>query len=183
MPLIYLSGAWVAGIFLGTEFNVPLVLLLTGLIPLPLLFFLRQRKRIIILSSLSLITLFAAATYSHSSLHTVNENSLRFYNDGGIADIKGMVARDARRKTVRRRLRLQTMDTCCMGRILSPSRAGLEALWSEFRLSGRRYAPWAVISAPTAYACQSVLSSSRAYRYRRYDPRPFPDTSAGVRRS
>jgi competence protein ComEC len=94
VPLIYLSGAWVAGIFLGTEFNLPLALIFTGLIPLPLLFFLRQRRKIIILSSLSLITLFAAAAYSHSSLHTVNENALRFYNDRGIAEIKGMVARD-----------------------------------------------------------------------------------------
>ncbi|MFC1915789.1 ComEC/Rec2 family competence protein [Chloroflexota bacterium] len=94
MPLICLSCAWVAGIFLGTKFNLPLALILTGLVPLLLLFFIRQHRKLIILTGLSLITLFAAATYSYSSLYTVNESSLRHYNDSGIAEIKGMVARD-----------------------------------------------------------------------------------------
>ncbi|MFQ6121753.1 MAG: ComEC/Rec2 family competence protein, partial [Dehalococcoidales bacterium] len=94
MPLIYLSCAWVAGIFLGAEFDLPLILILIGLIPLPLLFLFRQRRKIIILTSLSLITFFAATTYAYSSLHPVNESSLQFYNDRGIVEIKGMVARD-----------------------------------------------------------------------------------------
>jgi len=93
VPLICLSCAWVAGIFLGAEHNLPLALILIGLIPLPLLFFFRQHKKVIILTSFSLITLFAATAYSYSSLHTVNESSLRFYNDN-FAKIKGMVARD-----------------------------------------------------------------------------------------
>jgi len=94
VPLICLSCAWVAGIFLGSSLNLPLVLILTGIIPLPLLLFFRQHRKIIILTSLSLFALFAAATYSYSSLHTINENSLRFYNDREITEIKGMVARD-----------------------------------------------------------------------------------------
>ncbi|GAH47475.1 unnamed protein product, partial [marine sediment metagenome] len=48
MTLIYLSGAWVVGIYLGSKFALPLALILIGLIPLPLLFFFpRQRKTII----------------------------------------------------------------------------------------------------------------------------------------
>lgn len=94
MPLIYLSCAWVAGIFLGSNIYLPLVLILTGLIPLPLLFFTRQHRKIIILASLGLIALFAAAAYSYSSLHKVDESSLRFYNNHGIVEIKGMVAGD-----------------------------------------------------------------------------------------
>jgi len=93
VPLICLSCAWVAGIFLGSSFYLPLALTLVGLIPLPLLFFIRQHRKIIILTSFSLFTLFAATAYSYSSLHTVDESSLRLYNDN-VAEIKGMVARD-----------------------------------------------------------------------------------------
>ncbi len=93
MPLICLSCAWVAGIFLGSSFYLPLALILTGLIPLPLLFFIRQHRKIIILTSFSLFTLFAATAYSYSGLHTVNESSLRLYNDK-VTEVKGMVARD-----------------------------------------------------------------------------------------
>ena len=94
MPLIYLSCAWVAGIFLGSKFDLPLALILVGLIPLPLLFPARQHRKIIVLTSLSLVALFAAAAYSYSSLHTDNESSLHFHNNRGIVEIKGMVARD-----------------------------------------------------------------------------------------
>ena len=94
MPLICLSCAWVAGIFLGAEeLDLPLAFILIGLIPLPLLLFASKHKKLIILASFSLIILFAAIAYSYSSLHTVNESSLRSYNDN-ITEIKGMVARD-----------------------------------------------------------------------------------------
>ena len=41
MPLIYLSYVWVAGIFLGSNLNLSWLFILTGLIPLPLLFIAR----------------------------------------------------------------------------------------------------------------------------------------------
>lgn len=99
MALIYLSCAWVAGIFLGfifleSGFNLPLVLIATGLIPLCLLFFLRQRRKLIILASLSLMALFGGAFYFQSSLPSIDENHLQFYNDQGIVEIKGMVNAD-----------------------------------------------------------------------------------------
>ena len=93
MPLIYLSCAWVAGIFLGSNFNLPLALILTGLIPLPLLFF-RQHRKMIILISLCLIALFSGAFYFQSSLPTVNEHYLQFYNDQGTIEIRGMASAD-----------------------------------------------------------------------------------------
>ena len=93
MSLIYLSCAWVAGIFLGSKFNIPLPLILIGLIPLPLLF-LRQHRKPIILTSLCLIALFGGATYFQSSLPTVDESSLQFYNDQKTVTIRGMVNRD-----------------------------------------------------------------------------------------
>ena len=92
-PLIYLSCAWIAGIFIGTIFDLPYVLVLTGLVPLPFLFFLRYRN-IILLASLTLATFFVASAYSFSSQHTVNENSLHFYNNSGVREIKGTVSRD-----------------------------------------------------------------------------------------
>ncbi len=94
MPLIYLSCAWVAGIFLGSNLNLPLALSLTGLIPLPLLFLAHRHRRIVILTSLALFTLLAAAAYSHSSLYQINDNNLGFYNDQGTVEVKGIVATD-----------------------------------------------------------------------------------------
>ncbi len=93
MPLIYLSCAWVAGIFLGA-FHPPSALIFTGLIPLPLLFFFRQHRKTIILISLCLIVLFGGALRFQSSQPTVNENCLQFYNDQEIVEIKGMVNAD-----------------------------------------------------------------------------------------
>ena len=105
MSLIYLSCGFVAGIFLGSQFNLPLVLILIGLIPLPLLFFRRHRK-IIILVSLCLIALFSGASRFQSSSPTINENCLQFYNDQETLDIRGMVDRDpeVRDKTTHIRL-------------------------------------------------------------------------------
>ncbi|MFC1931828.1 DNA internalization-related competence protein ComEC/Rec2 [Chloroflexota bacterium] len=94
MSLIYLSCAWLAGIFLGTEFDLPVILIFAGLIPLPLFFLVRQHRKIILLTSFGFFALFTASVYSHSSLHTINESSLRFYNDNGVTEIRGMVARD-----------------------------------------------------------------------------------------
>jgi len=94
VPLILLSCAWVVGIFLGTEFNLPPVLAITGLAPILLLAFTRRHRKTVILTGLSLIILFAAAAYAHSSLHTVSESSLRSYNDRGVTEIRGIVAGD-----------------------------------------------------------------------------------------
>ena len=105
MPLIYLSCAWVVGIFLGSEFNLAFVLILTGLVPLPLLFFLRQHRKLIILTSLCLFALFGGAFHFQSSLPPNDESYLRFYNNETVA-IKGMVNADPeiRDKTIHLRL-------------------------------------------------------------------------------
>jgi competence protein ComEC len=94
MAIVYLSCAWVAGILLGSRFNPPLASLFFGLLPLPLLLIFRQHKKPIILSSLCLVTLVGGAIYFQTSLPTVNENYLQFYNDQGIVELKGIVAQD-----------------------------------------------------------------------------------------
>ena len=109
MPLIYLSCAWVVGIFLGSEFNLPLALILTGLVPLPLLFFLRQHRKIIILASLCLVALFSGAFCFRSSLPTVNENCLQFYNNQTV-EIRGMVNTDPEIKEKTTHIRLSATE-------------------------------------------------------------------------
>ena len=106
MTLIYLSCAWVVGIYLGSMSNFPLVLLLTGFIPLPLLFFARKHRKPVILSSLCLVALFGGAFCYQSSLPVIDENCLQFYNDHPAVEIKGIVESDpeVRDKTVHLRL-------------------------------------------------------------------------------
>jgi len=94
VPLILLSVAWLAGIYLGTKFDLPLVLLSASLAPLPFLLFLKNHRKTVILASLSLIALFSAAWYAHQSLNVTDADDLRFYNDRGIIDVRGMVVRD-----------------------------------------------------------------------------------------
>ncbi|MFC1870177.1 DNA internalization-related competence protein ComEC/Rec2 [Chloroflexota bacterium] len=90
MPLIYLSCAWLAGIFWGSRFSPPLALILIGLAPLPLLFFLSKHRQFIILTSLCLITFFGGVFCFQSSLDT----GLQPYNDRGTVEVRGIVDRD-----------------------------------------------------------------------------------------
>ncbi len=109
MSLIYLSCAWVAGIFLGFNFNLPLVLICIGLLPLPLLF-LKQYKKPVILVSLCLFAFFGGAIYSQSSLLADNEDNLQFYNDKGAVNIKGIVSQDPDVRDKNTQLRLSASE-------------------------------------------------------------------------
>ncbi|MFC1918114.1 DNA internalization-related competence protein ComEC/Rec2 [Chloroflexota bacterium] len=93
MLLIYLSCAWLAGILLGTYFSLSPWLILTGMAPLPLLFAYRRYRKLIILSSLLLILLFAAATYAFNDIHRLTGDDLRFYRNQDTVTIRGMVSR------------------------------------------------------------------------------------------
>jgi competence protein ComEC len=78
---------------LGSKFAPPLALLLTGLIPLPLIFLFRQHRKAIILAAVCLIALFGGALLFQASQPCGNESCLRFYN-GQEVEIKGMVNAD-----------------------------------------------------------------------------------------
>jgi competence protein ComEC len=93
VALIYLSGAWVAGIYLGSKFALPLALILIGLIPLPLLFFFPQQRKTIILSAICLIVLFGGAACFQVSLPPNDDSHIQFYNNQEV-EIKGMVSAD-----------------------------------------------------------------------------------------
>ena len=103
MALVYLSSSWVLGIFLGAKFSLPLGLIFIGLIPLVLLFFFRQHRKLIILTSLCLITLFCGIFYFGQSQPALDEHHLQFYNDQETVKIKGIINKDpeVRDKTTR----------------------------------------------------------------------------------
>ena len=104
MALIYISCAWVAGIYLGSKFALPLPLIFIGLIPLPLLFFGKQRKAII-LAAVCLIALFGGALLFPACQPSGDESCLQFYN-GHEVEIKGVINADpeVRDKTTHIRL-------------------------------------------------------------------------------
>lgn len=70
MPVIYLSCAWLLGIFLGARFSIPLAMTIIGLVPLSLFIWLPKQRRRIFLVSLCVIAFIIGAWRYQSSLPT-----------------------------------------------------------------------------------------------------------------
>ncbi|MDP2919771.1 MAG: DNA internalization-related competence protein ComEC/Rec2 [Dehalococcoidia bacterium] len=113
MLLIALSLAWVAGIFLGSKLNLPVLSLFSALAPLPLLLFYRKQRKLLITASLCLLALGGGAIWYQASQPTVNENHVLYYNDGGTVTLKGMVSagQDIRDKSTRLTVTVTEMDS------------------------------------------------------------------------
>jgi competence protein ComEC len=94
MWLLYVSCAWVVGIFLGSKISPPLLALAFGLIPFAFIPFFPRGKKTLIVVGLCLFALLGGGLYLPSSLPPADEHSLRFYNDTGIIEILGMVAEE-----------------------------------------------------------------------------------------
>ena len=94
MWLLYVSCAWVAGVFLGSKLGLPLLALFAGLIPLAFIPFLPGSKKPLIVAGLCLFALFGGGLHLSSSLPTVDEHSLCYYNDRENVEIQGMVAEE-----------------------------------------------------------------------------------------
>jgi competence protein ComEC len=94
MWLLYVSCAWVGGIFLGSKVNLPLLVLSLGLIPFALIPFVRNGRRILIVAGLCLLALLGGGLHFTSSLPSLDQHSLQFYNDNGTIVIQGMVAEE-----------------------------------------------------------------------------------------
>jgi len=92
--LLYVSCAWVAGIFLGSRVSLPLLSLSLGLIPFALIPFLHGSRKTLIVAGLCLLALFGGGLRFPSSLPPVDKHSLCFYNDKGTVEIQGMVAEE-----------------------------------------------------------------------------------------
>jgi competence protein ComEC len=94
MWLLYVSCAWVVGIFLGSELSLPWLALALGLIPFTLIPFLRNSTKTLIVAGLCVLALLGGGLRFASSLPELNEHSLRFYNDAGTVEIEGVVAEE-----------------------------------------------------------------------------------------
>jgi competence protein ComEC len=94
MWLLYVSAAWVAGVFVGSRVGLPISCLALGLIPFVLIPFIRSYKRTLIVAGVCLLALIGGGLRFPSSLPPANEDSLHFYNDAGIVQIHGMVAEE-----------------------------------------------------------------------------------------
>jgi len=92
MRLIYLSLSWIAGIYLGDWSGYPWVaisaLAVTALLAIPL-----RRPRALLLA-LCLIFFLGGILRIQSTVSTVDEGVLRYYNDRGTVQIQGLVADD-----------------------------------------------------------------------------------------
>jgi competence protein ComEC len=91
LALIYLSGAWVAGIYLGSKLVLPPALTFIGLLPLILLFFLPQKRKAIILAAVCLTAFLGGALVYQASLLPQGSSHLKFYN-GQEVEIEGIVS-------------------------------------------------------------------------------------------
>jgi len=107
LALIYLSGAWVAGIYLGSKLALPPALIFIGLVPLPLLFFFRKKRKVIILTAVCLIAFLGGALGYQASLPHNDESHLRFYN-GQEVEIRGVVSAEPEIKDKSTHIHLST---------------------------------------------------------------------------
>ncbi|MBI4186572.1 MAG: ComEC/Rec2 family competence protein [Chloroflexi bacterium] len=108
MPLIYLSCAWVAGIFFGSKFSFPWFFALVGLAPLFALFFTAKYRKVAILTGLCLLAFFGGALrVQHSS--PPGDNSWPSFYNGHEVQLRGVVgaAPEVGDKVVRLRLEVE----------------------------------------------------------------------------
>jgi len=94
MWLLYVSCAWVAGIFLGSKIGLPWPALFIGLVPFALIPLLPSNRKTLVIAGLCLLALLGGGFRFSSSLPPVDEHSLHFYNDEGTVEIQGMVAEE-----------------------------------------------------------------------------------------
>jgi len=109
VPLIYLSCAWVLGIFLGARLELPWPLIFAGLAPLLFLRLFSQHRRRIILVSLCLVAFFGGGIRFQSSQPVIDQGSLQLYN-GQETRLKGMITADPEPGESTTQLRLSTTE-------------------------------------------------------------------------
>ena len=94
MTLIYLSAAWVTGIYLSSKIALPWGIIFIGFLPLCLIPFLLQYKKHLLLAGFCLFALLGGCIRFQSSLPVINEQHLQFYNDKGTVEIEGIVCNE-----------------------------------------------------------------------------------------
>jgi competence protein ComEC len=109
VALIYISCALVAGIYLGSKFALPFPLIFIGLAPLPLLFFLSQHRKAIILAAVCLTLFFGGALLFSASLPADDESHLQYYNSQEV-EIRGVINADPEVRDRTTHLRLSASE-------------------------------------------------------------------------
>ena len=93
MILICLGISWIAGIVIGFNFELPAVLILTGLLPLPLLLLKKYQKQII-LAALCIVSILFASVLAYDRLPENDSSFINFFNDRGTVTVIGMISDD-----------------------------------------------------------------------------------------
>ena len=94
MWLLYVSCAWVAGVFLGSETGLPWPTLLIGLVPFVLMLFIPASRKTLVIVALCLLALLGGALRYPSLFPPADDRYLCFYNDQGIVEIQGTVTEE-----------------------------------------------------------------------------------------
>jgi competence protein ComEC len=110
MTLIYLSAAWVIGIYLGSKIVLPWSIIFIGLIPLCLIPFLLQYKKHLLIAGFCLFALVGGCIRLQSSLPIINEQHIQFYNDKGTVEIEGMVCTESETRNTASILQLSASE-------------------------------------------------------------------------
>lgn len=109
MFIICLSAAWVLGVYLGSVWELPPLLLFGGLLPWLALLRGGTSLKLVLLVSLSLFALVAGAARFEASLPVVDEGHIQFYR-GQVLSLKGMASADSEAGDRSSRLRLTALE-------------------------------------------------------------------------
>ncbi len=92
MTLIYLSIAWVIGIYLGSKFTMPWWIIFIGFIPFCFIPLFVKHKKHLIAAGFCLLFLCSGLLRYQTSLPIVDEHRLQYYNEQGIVTVQGIVS-------------------------------------------------------------------------------------------
>ncbi|OGN97211.1 MAG: hypothetical protein A2Z77_06495 [Chloroflexi bacterium RBG_13_51_36] len=94
MWLLYVSCAWVVGIFLGSKIGLPWLALFLGLIPFALIPFRLSSRKTLIVAGLCLLAVLGGTMRYPSLFPPADEHFVRSYNDAGTVEMQGMVTEE-----------------------------------------------------------------------------------------
>jgi len=91
MWLLYVSSAWVAGIFFVPKSSLPFLLIFSFILPLLFIPFLNRIKGRLIIISLCILTFFAGGVHYASNIPQVDQHTLCSYNEEGNIQFQGII--------------------------------------------------------------------------------------------
>jgi len=94
MWLLYISCAWIAGVFSGSKVGFPFAIIFSSFLPFLLIPLLPDNKKKLAAIALCLLVFCGGNIHFLSSQPQIDKHFLCFYNDGGTVEIQGMVAYD-----------------------------------------------------------------------------------------